>query len=270
MAKSDCKVGDWVNGFLVTGIEKGGKFTVKCNYCHSCFKVHKSNLLRRKSDCCGCNIDNLRSSSITDSMLTPIKKLDKRYHNSVVWLFKCQCGNLKEGSINHYRQGNLKSCGCASKELERESKGLDNRTKTRIYQIYRGMIGRCRTGSGASKWHGDLGIRVCDRWLESFNNFKEDMEEGYAKDLTLDRRNPLGDYCKENCRWVTKAEQSYNQRLSVRSKTGVAGVRPYGKSKWRVTLQKNNEMLVKEVFDNLDDAIKFRRQQEIIYYGYNT
>lgn len=268
MGKFNFSVGDWVNGFLIAGIEKGN-VTVECNYCHSLFEVRKYNLLKRKSDCCGCNVDNRRSAHVTDSLLTPIKKLDKRYHNAVVWLFKCECGKVKEGSINHYRRGNLRSCGCASKELERVSKGLDNRTKTRMYRIYRGMINRCKPGGSDSKWHGDLGVSVCDRWIRSFDNFKEDMEKGYAKDLTLDRIDSSGDYSKQNCRWATKAEQSYNQRTSIRSKTGVPGVRPYGRSKWQVTLQKNNKMLVREVFDDLDDAINFRRQQEIIYYGYN-
>jgi hypothetical protein len=59
--------------------------------------------------------------------------------------------------------------------------------------------------------YGSRGIRVCERW-ENFESFYEDMHEGYADHLTLERIDVNGPYCKENCCWVSNMEQQSNKR----------------------------------------------------------
>lgn len=56
------------------------------------------------------------------------------------------------------------------------------------------------------------GIKVCDRWLHSFDNFIADMGARPAQDFFLDRINNEGNYEGSNCRWATRKQQNRNTR----------------------------------------------------------
>lgn len=85
----------------------------------------------------------------------------------------------------------------------------------RLYAIWRGMRRRCY-GSGNDKffkYYRDKGITICDEWRYNFDAFYNwAMFHGYAIGLTIDRIDSDGNYCPENCRWVTRSENSRNKK----------------------------------------------------------
>ena len=89
-------------------------------------------------------------------------------------------------------------------------------SRTPEYQAWRNMKKRCFNPNTKqySDW-GGRGITVCDRWKNSFENFLADMGLKPTPKHSIDRINNDDDYCLDNCRWATKAEQ-YNNRRSNR------------------------------------------------------
>lgn len=88
---------------------------------------------------------------------------------------------------------------------------------TKIYSIWLGMKKRCLYPKHKQyPRYGGRGIKIDNRWM-SFENFFKDMgfpPEGYQ----LDRKNNNGDYCPENCRWVTPKENSNNKPKKIKWK----------------------------------------------------
>lgn len=84
-----------------------------------------------------------------------------------------------------------------------------NMSKTRLYKCWKNMKARCYIPSASRyKNYGERGISVCKEWL-NFELFMQwALNNGYTDNLTIDRINNDGDYCPENCRWVTIEENT--------------------------------------------------------------
>jgi len=79
------------------------------------------------------------------------------------------------------------------------------------------MIDRCYAKNCRSYPHyGGRGIKVCDRWLGSFENFFADMGARPNPKDSLDRIDVNGNYEPGNCRWTDAITQHNNQRPRLR------------------------------------------------------
>jgi hypothetical protein len=130
---------------------------------------------------------------------------------------RCECGTVKFVTNKALRDGKVQSCGCfrneaSSERAFRHGQSIGGRTK--IYRIWKGMTGRCRTKNGYKyRIYGSRGIVVCKRWLK-FENFYADMGDP-PKGCTLDRINNDGPYKKSNCAWRTPKQQARNKRDTI-------------------------------------------------------
>lgn len=88
-----------------------------------------------------------------------------------------------------------------------------NRSLSPEYEAWHKMKQRCYNLNDPSySSYGARGIIVCDRWLNSFSNFLEDIGPKPFDDYTLDRINNDGNYTPDNCQWSSKSQQAYNRR----------------------------------------------------------
>ena len=92
------------------------------------------------------------------------------------------------------------------------TKEMHGRGRTVEYVAWHMMKHRCLNSNNKAYPHyGGRGITVCDRWLNSFNNFFEDMGLKPFPEAHLDRENNDKGYYKDNCRWVTPLVNARNQ-----------------------------------------------------------
>ena len=135
-------------------------------------------------------------------------------------LAECVCGSIKSYRFHQINSNKTRSCGCLKSEITRatirKKNGGLTRDWPREYSAWSSIKARCcNSQHRIFARYGGRGIIMCDRWIYSFWNFLTDMGKRPTNQHSVDRIDNNGNYCKENCRWVTQEENLLNTRNTI-------------------------------------------------------
>lgn len=151
-----------------------------------------------------------RYGKLTVISETEPMKWGKYKHRAAVC--QCDCGSELVVRLEYLRSGHTKSCGCMKMVASSKINRTHNKSKTRLYRTWAGMLARCRNKNSKSyKNYGKIGVKVCDEWTRFENFMKWALSNGYQDNLTIERIDPRGDYKPSNCKWIPFKEQMKNK-----------------------------------------------------------
>ena len=155
---------------------------------------------------------------LTDQRFSKLIVISRAVNNTrnTRWNCKCDCGRKCVVTACNLRNGHTKSCGCVRALTMGNTFRTHGRTESQSYRTWCGIKARCYKPSASNYYlYGARGVTVCDRWLQSFENFYADMGDPPTKKHSIDRKdNSLG-YSPDNCKWSTQIEQANNKGTNV-------------------------------------------------------
>lgn len=172
----------------------------------------------------------LRLEGKSFGWLTVLEDIGVSQQGKRLWRCRCECGNVVEVESTRLVHRNKTSCGCKTKELQRAKAVLRithgcarTGNPSPEYTAWTAMKARCYNSSTTGyQRYGGRGIKVCARWIVSFQSFLNDMGSRPGPEYSLERRDNDGDYTKKNCCWATKPDQLQNRSSTIR--ITIAGV----------------------------------------------
>lgn len=212
--------------------------------------------------------------------LEVIKRVKNNKYGKTQWLCKCDCGNECVVTGVSLTRGDTKSCGCYHKERMSELFKKHNEYYTYGETVF-------------VKFSNCNEYFLCD--LEDWNALKDQTwakdNGGYA--MSTRKKTPrrmhdqIMDYnisdgvdhifpvekgvCdnrKNNLRVVSLSQNQMNSKKPKNNSSGFKGVNwRSDRQKWRAFISYEGKFIALGLYENIEDAIKARKEAEIKYFG---
>jgi hypothetical protein len=185
-----------------------------CTLCGNKKQADKQGLKKGAIRSCGCLRDYQPRNDFTGQTL-PSGITVVGYVHSALWRVKYTCGHSADVALTQAKVCKTGLCSKCAKTKVCVDRSSHGSTRTPTYQSWRSMKARCYDkNSNRFQFYGARGIKVCDRWLNSFENFYSDMGER-PDGMSLDRVDTDGNYEPSNCKWSTEIEQANNKTTNL-------------------------------------------------------
>lgn len=212
-------------------------------------------------------------------------KYDKKGNRIITWLCKCDCGNLTKVRGIDLKNGHTKSCGCLHKEIVSKT-SKENNKKYNTYDLS-GEYGIGYTSKG-EEFYFDLEDydKIKDYcWLKNkYGYISTTVHKSEGKvyilmhrlitncpdDLIVDHinHNKIDNRKSSNLRICTHSQNSMNRGLKLNNTSGITGISfEKDRNKYKAYITINGRLKNIGRFDNIEDAIKARKEAEEKYYG---
>lgn len=214
----------------LTAVEPDGKsrgritWFCRCD-CGESKSVVSSRLTQGITKSCGCLLRNDLSGQRFGRLVAVSYSHTRRA--KCMWRCKCDCGNETMVISGQLASNQTQSCGCLVREISARrltggairppmKRGGASVTHRAEFMAWLDMKRRCTSQSSVSfAGYGGRGIDVCSRWMESFDNFIQDMGSRPSGGYSIDRIDNDRGYSPDNCRWATRTAQMRNQRRNL-------------------------------------------------------
>lgn len=151
-------------------------------------------------------------------------------------VFVChECRTKFEGRMERLKRMTGLCGSCADIRAGRSrAKYQKGEVQSRLHATWANMKRRCINPVG-KEIRIYAGISLCEEWMD-YSEFRDwAIANGYDDNLTIDRKDPLGNYEPSNCRFVDYKTQAANRKITAKNKSGYIGVCLY-KGAWRAAI----------------------------------
>jgi hypothetical protein len=207
--------------------------------------------------------------------LTVIEKSSERTkNNSILWLCKCDCGNLHKAVQGNLLKGSAKSCGCIRK-------AKINSIKNTYFDKGEYLLGITNTGVEFKIDKEDFDKVKRYSWVADKNGYLM-AQVGRKGQIRLHRlilnvgesqiidhiNHDVTDNRKANLRICTTSQNAMNKKLPSNNTSGHKGVYFCNtRKKWIAIIGVMQKRIYLGGFENKQDAITARERAEVIYFG---